>query len=152
MGPYAIIFVSWMSSFKSAFSVSSFTTIKRHFSSSSLSAVRVVSSAYLRLLILLLAVLFPALIHAVWHFASCTLHISYISVNIQPWCTLSQFWTNLFFHVPFQLLLLDLHKGFLRRQVRWSDIPISLRIFHSLFWSTQSNTLAYSTKQKYVFL
>ena len=25
---------------------------------------------------------------------------------------------------------------FLRRQVRWSGIPISLRIFHSLFWST----------------
>ena len=26
---------------------------------------------------------------------------------------------------------------FLRRQVRWSGIPISLRIFHSLLWSTQ---------------
>ena len=26
----------------------------------------------------------------------------------------------------------------LRRQVRWSGIPISLRIFHSLLWSTQS--------------
>ena len=25
---------------------------------------------------------------------------------------------------------------FLRRQIRWSDIPISLRIFHSLLWST----------------
>ena len=31
---------------------------------------------------------------------------------------------------------------FLRRQVRWSSIPISLRIFHSLLWSTQSKTLA----------
>ena len=27
---------------------------------------------------------------------------------------------------------------FLRRQVRWSGIPISLRAFHSLLWSTQS--------------
>ena len=27
---------------------------------------------------------------------------------------------------------------FLRRQVRWYGIPISLRIFHSLLWSTQS--------------
>ena len=27
---------------------------------------------------------------------------------------------------------------FLRRQVRWSVIPISLRIFHSSLWSTQS--------------
>ena len=26
---------------------------------------------------------------------------------------------------------------FLRRQVRWSGIPISLRIFHNLLWSTQ---------------
>ena len=26
---------------------------------------------------------------------------------------------------------------FLRRQVRWSGIPISLRTFHSLLWSTQ---------------
>ena len=31
---------------------------------------------------------------------------------------------------------------FLRRQVRWSNIPISLRIFHSLLWSTQSKMLA----------
>ena len=29
---------------------------------------------------------------------------------------------------------------FLKRQVRWSGIPISFRIFHSLLWSTQSKT------------
>ena len=39
-----------MLSFKPTFSLSSFTFIKRLFSSSSLSAIRVVSSAYLRLL------------------------------------------------------------------------------------------------------
>ena len=44
-----------MLSFKQIFSLSSFTFIKRLFSSSSLSAIRVVSSAYLRLLIFLLA-------------------------------------------------------------------------------------------------
>ena len=38
----------------------SFTFIKRLFSSSSLSAIRVVSPVYLRLLIFLLAILFPA--------------------------------------------------------------------------------------------
>ena len=32
---------------------------------------------------------------------------------------------------------------FLRRLVRWSDIPISLRIFNSLLWSTQSKALAF---------
>ena len=31
---------------------------------------------------------------------------------------------------------------FLKRQIRWSDIPISFRIFHSLLWSTQSKALA----------
>ena len=50
MGLDAMIFIFWMLSFKPSFSCSSFTFIKRLFSSS-LSAIRVVSSAYLRLLI-----------------------------------------------------------------------------------------------------
>ena len=49
VGPDDMIFFFWMLSFKPTFSLSSFTFIKRLFSSSSLSAVRVVSSAYLRL-------------------------------------------------------------------------------------------------------
>ena len=60
MGPDAMILVFWMLSFKPTFSLSSFTFIKRLFSSSSLSAIRVVSSAYLRLLIFLLEILIPA--------------------------------------------------------------------------------------------
>ena len=59
MGPDATIFVFWMLSFKPTFSLSTFTFIKRLFSSS-LSAIRVVSSAYLRLLIFLPAILIPA--------------------------------------------------------------------------------------------
>ena len=51
MGPDAMILVFWMLSFKPTFSLSFFTFIKRLFSSSSLSAIRVVSSAYLRLFI-----------------------------------------------------------------------------------------------------
>ena len=42
----------------------------------------------------------------------------------------------------------DLHTVFFKRQVRWSYIPITWRIFHSLLWSTQSKALAYSIKQK----
>ena len=57
MGPDAMIFIFWMLSFKSAFSFCCFTFIKRLFSSSSLSAKRVVSSAYLSLLTFLLAIL-----------------------------------------------------------------------------------------------
>ena len=52
--------IFWMLSFKPTFSLSSFTFIKRLFSSSSLSAIRLVSSAYLRLLIFLPAILIPA--------------------------------------------------------------------------------------------
>ena len=53
MEPDAMILVFWMLSFKPTFPFSSFTFIKRLFSSSSLSAIRVVSSAYLRLSIFL---------------------------------------------------------------------------------------------------
>ena len=59
-GTSAMTLVFWMLSFKPTFSLSSFTFIKRLFSSSSLSAIRVVSSAYLRLLIFLPPVLIPA--------------------------------------------------------------------------------------------
>ena len=56
----ATVLVFWMLSFKPAFSLSSFTFIKKLFSSSFLSAIRVVSSAYPGLCIFLLAVLISA--------------------------------------------------------------------------------------------
>ena len=61
MGPDVMILVFWMLSSKPTFSFSSFTFLKRLFSSSSISAIRVVSSAYLRLLIFLLAILIAAM-------------------------------------------------------------------------------------------
>ena len=60
MGLDTMILVFWMLSFKPAFSLSSFTLIKWLFSSSLLSAIKVISSVYLRLLIFLLAILIPA--------------------------------------------------------------------------------------------
>ena len=59
-GPDAMILVFWVLSFKPAFSLSYFTFIKRLFRSSSLSAIRVMSSAYLKLLIFLLEILIVA--------------------------------------------------------------------------------------------
>ena len=59
-GTGAMILVFWSLSCKTALSLSSFTFTKRLFSSSSLSAIRVASSAYLWLLIFLLAILIPA--------------------------------------------------------------------------------------------
>ena len=76
MGPDAIVLVLWMLSFKPTFSLSSVTVLKRHFSSSSLSAIRVVSSEYLRLLIFLLAILIPTCASSSPVFSWCTLHIS----------------------------------------------------------------------------
>ena len=76
MGPDAMILVFWMLSYKPAFSLSSFTFIKRLFSSSLLSAIRLVSSAYLRLLIFLPAILILACASSSQHFSWYTLHIS----------------------------------------------------------------------------
>ena len=77
MGPVAMIFIFWMLSFKPAFSLSSFTFIKRLFSSSSLSAIRVVSSAYLGLLIFLLTILI-----SVWASSSPAFHMMYSAYKL----------------------------------------------------------------------
>ena len=60
MGPHAMILVFLMLSFKPAFWLSSFTLIKRPFSSSSLCYIRMVSFANMRLLVFLPAFLLPA--------------------------------------------------------------------------------------------
>ena len=71
MGPDAMVLVFWVLSFKSAFLLSSFTFIKRLFSSSWLSAIRVVSSAYLRLLIFCPAIFALAAAAAAKSLQSC---------------------------------------------------------------------------------
>ena len=80
-----------MVSFQQAFSLSSFTFIKGLFSSSSLYAIKVVSSVYLRLLIFFLAVLIPACDSSSPAFG--TMYSEYKlnkqGDNIQPW------------HIPF---------------------------------------------------
>ena len=60
MGLDAMILVFLNVDFKPTFSLSSFKFIKRLFNSSSLSVIRVVSSAYLRLFTFLLEILIPA--------------------------------------------------------------------------------------------
>jgi len=76
MGPDAMLLVFWLLSFKPTFSLSSFTFIKRLFNSSLLSAIRVVSYAYLWLLIFLPQSWFQLVLHPARHFAWYTLHIS----------------------------------------------------------------------------
>ena len=121
----------------------SLTLIKKLFSSSVLYAIGVGSSAHLRLLIFLPAVLVLAFDSSslVFHMMYSVYKLSNQGDNIQPWRT------------PFPILNQSVVLGlvltvaswpadrFLRRQVRWSGLPISLRIFHSLLWSTQSKAL-----------
>ena len=96
MGPDAVILVFWMLSFQPTFSLSSFTFIKRLFSSSSHSAIRVVSSAYLRLLVFLPAILIPACASSspafLMMYSACKL--SEQGDNIQPCVLLFLFGTR----------------------------------------------------------
>ena len=69
-------FIFWMLSFKPVFSFSSFTFIKRLFTSFLLSAIRMVSSAYLRYWYFSQQSWFQLVIHPAWHFTWCNLHIS----------------------------------------------------------------------------
>ena len=129
IGPDAMILIFWMLSFKPTFLLSSLAFIKSLFSSSLLSAIRVLSSAYLRLLIFLLAILIPAC-------ASCspaflTMFSAYKlnkqGDSIQPWRTPFLIWKQSVVPCPV-LTVASWHAyRFLRRQVRWSGIPISLR-------------------------
>ena len=78
-----------MLSFKPAFSLSSFTFIKRFLSSSLLSAIRVVSSAYLRLLIFLPACASSSL---AFHMMYSAYKLNKQGDNTQPWCTPFLIW------------------------------------------------------------
>ena len=114
MGPDAMILVFWMLSFKSAFLLSSFTFLKRLFSSSSLYATWVVSSAYLRLLIFLLTVLIPACVSSIlaYHMMCSAYKLNKQGDNIQPWHTPFSVLNQSVFHVQFWSLLPLLHTGF----------------------------------------
>ena len=131
MWPDAMILVFWMLSFKPAFSLSSFTFIKRLCSSSLLSVVRVVSSACQRLLIFLPQILIPACASSspafCMMYSACKLHKQ--GCNIQPWRTPFPIWNQSV--DPCLVLTIASWSAyrFLRRQVRWSGIPISLRYF-----------------------
>ena len=138
MGLDAMILVFWTLSYKPTFSLSSFTFIKRLFSSSSLSAIRVVSSAYLRLLIFLLAI--PACVSSSPTFLMMysVYKLNKQGDNTQPLRTPFPIWNQSVVPCPVLTVTSWLSHRFLKRQVRWSGIHISFRIFHSLLWSMQS--------------
>ena len=124
-----MILVFWLLSFKPTFSLSSFTFIRKLFSFS-LSAISVVSSANLRLLIFLPAILIPACASS-----SLAFQMMYSAEklnkqgdNIQPWRTPFPIWNQSVVPCPVLTIASWPAYRFLKRQVRWSDIPISFRI------------------------
>ena len=167
--------VFWMLSFKPTFSLSIFTFIKKLFNSS-FSAISVVPSAYLRLLIFPLTILIfvCASSNPAFHLMYSAQMLNKHGDNIQPWRTPFPIWNQsvvpclvLFFFFwswakfSFFFFFIQYYIGFaihqhacpvltvaswpayrfLKRQVRWSGIPIAWRI-SSLLWSTQSKALA----------
>ena len=101
MGPDAIILVFWMLSFKPAILLSYFTFITRLFSSSSLSAIRMVSSVYLRLLIFLPAALISACASSnlAFHMMYSANKLNEQGDNIQPWHIPFPIWNQSTVHV-----------------------------------------------------
>ena len=133
MGPNAMI-VLWMLSFKPTFSLSSFTFIKKLFSSSSPSTTRVVSSAYLRLLIFLPAILIPTCASSspAFHVMYSVYKLNKQGYNIQPCRTPFPIWNQSVVPCPVLTVASWPAYRFLKRQVRWTGIPFSFRIF----WET----------------
>ena len=111
-----------MLSFKPTFSLSSFTFIRRLLSSSSLSAIRVVSSAYLRLLIFLPAILIPACASSSPAFLMMysAYKLNKQGDNIQPWRAPFPVWNQSVVPCPVLTVASWAAYRFLRRQVRWS--------------------------------
>ena len=65
---------------------------------------------------------------------------------IQSWCTPFPIWNQSVVPCPVLTVASWPVYRFLKRQVRWSGLPISFRIFHSLWWSTESKALAIVSK------
>ena len=110
MGSDAMIFAFLMS----AFSLSSFTFIKRFFSFSSFSVIRMVSSAYLRSLIFLPAILIPSFDSSslAFHMMQPSCNLNMQGNSLQPRCTVIPVWNQSV--VPCLIMfLLDPHIGFL---------------------------------------
>ena len=135
MEPDPMILVFWMWSFKQAFSLSL---------SSSRGSLVLLCCAYLRFFIFLPEILIQACAspNPAFHMMYSAYKLNRQGDNTHPGCTPSPTLNQSI--IP--CLILTMASGpayrFLKRQVRWSGIPISFRIFHSLLWSIQSTALA----------
>ena len=100
----------------------------------------ILSFVYLRLLILLPTFLIPACSSycPVLLMMYSPYKLNKQADNIQLWCTPFPIWNQSVVPCPVLTVASWPAYRFLSRQVRWSGISISWRIFHSWLWSSQS--------------
>jgi len=104
MGLDTMVLVFWMLNFKPNFSLSSFTFIKRLFSSL-LSIIRVLSSAYLKLLIFLPTIFIPAAFLMMYSAYKLNKQCD----NIQPWHIPFMIWNKSIVSCPILNVASDVH-------------------------------------------
>ena len=133
--------------FQASFSFSSFTLIKRLFSSASLSSIRVISSAYMSLLVFLSAILILTCDSSslAFHIMNSAYKLNKQDGNVQPCYT------------PFSCSMCSSVASwsayrFLRRKIRWSGITISLRIFQLVVIRTVKGISLVSEVEVDIFL
>ena len=122
-----------MLSFKPAFSLSSFTLIKMLFSSSSLSAIRVVSSVFIwDYWYFSQQPWFQLALHRAQHFTWCTYSACKLNKqddNIQPWRTPFPIWNQL---VSVTEKAMAPHSSTLAWKIPWAEEPGRLQSMGSL--------------------
>ena len=120
MGPEAMIFFFLDVEFEASFFISYFTFIKSLFSSSSLSAFRVMSCAYLRLLIFLLAIMILACASSslIFRMMYSAYKLNKQAGSIQPWHTPFPVWNQSIVLCPVLIVASWPAYRFLRRQVK----------------------------------
>ena len=139
MASYAMILLFWKLSFKPTFSLSSFTFHQE--------ALYFFTFCHKGGVICISEVIdiSPCILDSSCASSSPAFHMMYFAYklnkhgdNIQPWHTPFPIWKQSVVPCPVLTVASWSACRFLKRQVRWSGIPISFRIFHSLLWSTQN--------------
>ena len=103
--------------------------------------------AYLRLLIFLPTILIPACASSspAFHMMYSAYKLNKQGDNTHPWHTPFPIWNQSV--VSYPVLTVASCSWILRRQVRWSGIPISWRMFHSLCCATFNMPTNWKTQQ-----
>ena len=139
MGPDAMILVFWMLSFKPFFPLFSFTFIFFTFChKGGITCISEFTDISPSNLDCSLCFFQPS--NSPISFSAYTLNKQ--GDNIQHWCTPFPIWNQSVVPCPVLIVASLPAYRFLKKQVRWSGIPLSFRMFHSLLWSTQSKVLA----------